>query len=135
VHRVILGGTLRTPSAQADTMQPEQHVGRVLAYHPKTQTAEVEIDEGHLEVGDIVHFQGTDVDFEEAVTSLRHDHEPVRSVHRGQDAELRVRRPVPEGSEVNRVRDPYEDDQAEMLGRFFGRTGPTGEGAGQGETY
>lgn len=116
-------------------MQPERHVGRVRAYHPETKTADVDVDQGHLELGDIVHFQGTDTDFEEAVTALRQDRQPVRSVHEGQSAQIQVRQPVPEGSEVLRVRDPYEDDQAELLGRFFGRTGPTGEGSGQGETF
>jgi translation initiation factor IF-2 len=116
-------------------MQPEEHVGRVQAYHEETQAANVHVDRGHLERGDTIHFRGRDVDFEEAITSLRQDREPVRAVHEGQDAEIWVRRPVPEGSEVTRVRDPYEDQQAVLLGRFFGRTGPTGEGAGQGETF
>lgn len=115
-------------------MQPEEHVGRVESYQPETQTANVRIDRGHVEIGDIVHFQGSDTDFEEAVTSLRQDRQPVQAVHEDQRAEIRVREPVQEGSEVLLVQDPYRDDQAEMLGSFFGRTGPTGEGAGQGET-
>jgi translation elongation factor EF-1alpha len=115
-------------------MEPEEHVGRVESYQPETQAANVHVDAGHLEMGDIVHFQGTDADFEEAVTSLRRDRQPVQEAHEGEDVEIWVRHPVSEGTEVRRVRDPYEEDQAEMLGRFFGRTGPTGEGAGQGET-
>lgn len=116
-------------------MQPEEHAGRVRAYHPETRTADIHVENGHLELGDVLHFQGTDVDFEEALTALRQDHEPVQAVHAGQDAQIHVRQPVPEGSEVRRVKDPYEDRQAEMLGQFFGRTGPTDEGAGQGETF
>lgn len=116
-------------------MDPEEHVGRVRAYHPETQAADIHVDHGHLERGDIVHFRGRDTDFEEAVTSLRQDRQPVEAVHEGQDAEIWVRRPVAEGSEVRRVKDPYRDGQAELLGQFFGRTGPTGEGAGQGETF
>lgn len=116
-------------------MQPEEHVGTVRGYMPETQKANVHIDEGHLEMGDIIHFQGSDTDFEEAVTSLRQDRQPVQSAQAGQDVEIRVRQPVQEGSEVRLVRDPYRDDQAEMLGRFFGRTGPTDEGSGQGETF
>lgn len=116
-------------------MQPEEHVGTVQAYQPETQTANVHVDKGHLEMGDILHFQGSDTDFEEAVTSLRQDRQPVQSVHADQDAEIWVRHPVEEGTEVTLVRDPYRDDQAELLGRFFGRTGPTGEGSGQGETF
>lgn len=115
-------------------MQPEEHVGKVWEYRPETQTANVHIDRGHLEEGDIVHFQGRNTDFEEAVTSIRQDRQPVQAVHEGQDAEIWVRRPVAEGSEVRRVRDPYEDGQAEILGQFFGRVGPTDEGSGQGET-
>lgn len=116
-------------------MQPEEHVGRVRRYRPEIQAANVQVERGHLELGDIVHFRGRDVDFEEAVTSIRQNRQPVQAVHEGQRADIWVRRPVPEGSEVTRVKDPYEDRQAELLGRFFGRTGPTGEGAGQGETF
>lgn len=116
-------------------MQPEEHVGRVQGYRPETQAANVHVERGHLELGDIVHFEGRDTDFEEAITSLRQNRQPVQAVHEGQEAEIWVRRPVAEGSEVRRVKDPYEDGQAEILGQFFGRVGPTGEGAGQGETW
>lgn len=115
-------------------MDTEEHVGRVREYRHETQAANVQVEHGHLELGDVLHFHGHDVDFEEAITSMRQDRQPVQAVHEGQSADIWVRRPVPEGSEVRRVKDPYEDGQAELLGRFFGRTGPTGEGAGQGET-
>jgi len=102
-------------------MQPEEHVGTVRSYSPETQMANVRVDKGHLELGDVVHFQGTDADFEEAVTALRQNREPVESADEGQEAEVRVRHPVSEGTEVRLVRDPYEDDRAELLGQFFGR--------------
>lgn len=116
-------------------MQTEEHVGRVMEYRPTIQTALVHIDHDHLEIGDVVHYRGEGTDHEEALTSIRQNREPVQAVHKGQDADVRVQRPVPEGAEVLRVRDPYRDEQAELLGGFFGRTGPTGEGSGQGETF
>lgn len=116
-------------------MQTEEHVGRVMEYRSTVKTAAIHVDREHLEIGDVVHFRGEGIDHEEPVTSLRQNREPVQAVHTGQDADMVVQEPVPEGTEVLRVKDPYEDSQAELLGGFFGRTGPTGEGSGQGETF
>lgn len=100
-------------------MDTEERVGEVTEFYPKASAAAVHIDEGQLQEGDVIHFQGPNTELEEPIESLEIDHEKVREVHEGQDAGIWVRQPVEEGAEVFRVNDPYQDDQAELLGSFM----------------
>jgi translation elongation factor EF-Tu-like GTPase len=100
-------------------MDTEEHVGEVTDYYENSHAAAVHVDEGRLEVGDIVHFKGPHTELEEPVESLEINHHKVDAVHEGQDAGIWVRQPVEKGAEVLLVNDPYEDDQAELLGDFM----------------
>lgn len=100
-------------------MDTEERVGEVKKYYPKASAAAVHIEEGHLQEGDVVHFRGPRTELEEPIESLEIDHQKVREVHEGQDAGIWVRQPVEEGAEVLLVNDPYQDEQAELLGSFM----------------
>lgn len=100
-------------------MDTEEHVGKVTEYYPNSHAAAVHIDEGHLEVGDVIHFRGEETELEEPIESLEINHHKVEAAHQGQDAGIWVRRPVEEGAEVLRVNDPYEEEQADLLGSFM----------------
>lgn len=106
-------------------MQPEEVIGHVEAYDPEAQRAILRLDEGQLHAGDLLHFRGSERNFEEAAA-------PVNRRPSGEGpgrAEVRVRHPVEEGTPVRRVRFPYQDNQAELLDRFFDRV--QGSGAGR----
>lgn len=77
----------------------EKPVGKVEHYYPKVQAAAVKLS-GNVKVGDRVHIVGHGDDFQETVTSLQLDHQPIREGRPGQSVGLWVKERVHEGDDV-----------------------------------
>lgn len=100
-------------------MLTEEHVGIVKHYYPKVHAASVEIEHGGLKLGDTIHFKGPHGEYEERISSMELDHEPIEMAREGQEVGIEVPVEVEEGAEVLLVRDPYEGAQADLLRRVF----------------
>ena len=78
---------------------PERRVGKVEHYYPKVSAAAVRLTR-KVKLGDKVHIVGHGDDFEEKVTSLQLDHEPIEEGRPGQSIGLWVKDRVHEGDDV-----------------------------------
>jgi putative protease len=78
---------------------PERRVGKVEHYYPKVSAAAVRLTR-KVKLGDRVHIVGHGDDFEEKVTSLQLDHEPIEEGRPGQSIGLWVKDRVHEGDDV-----------------------------------
>lgn len=102
-------------------MDAEEPIGRIVRYEPEEGRARVFVEHGPLKAGDLLRFEGADSDFAEAVHSLERDQEPVLAVEEGREADVWIRRPVEEGTQVRRMKAPYVDEDVELTDRLFGR--------------
>ncbi|MDY6838172.1 MAG: EF-Tu/IF-2/RF-3 family GTPase [Thermodesulfobacteriota bacterium] len=82
----------------------EEKVGKVQKFFAKPSVAAVEITAGVLRVGDVVHFKGHTTDFEETITSMQIDNQPVEEARPGDLLGIKVRERVREHDTVSKVR-------------------------------
>jgi len=82
----------------------EEKVGKVQKFFAKPSVAAVEITAGVLRVGDVVHFKGHTTDFEETITSMQIDNQPVEEARPGDLLGIEVRERVREHDTVSKVR-------------------------------
>ena len=78
---------------------PERSVGKVEHYYPKVNAAAVRLTR-KVKLGDRVHIVGHGDDFQEEVTSLQLDHQPIEEGKPGQSIGLWVKDRVHEGDDV-----------------------------------
>jgi putative protease len=78
---------------------PERRVGKVEHYYPKVSAAAVRLSK-KVKLGDRVHIVGHGDDFEEKVTSIQLDHQPIQEGKPGQSIGLWVKDRVHEGDDV-----------------------------------
>lgn len=78
---------------------PERRAGKVEHYYPKVSAAAVRLSR-KVKLGDRVHIVGHGDDFEEKVTSLQLDHQPIEEGQPGQSIGLWVKDRVHEGDDV-----------------------------------
>lgn len=72
-------------------------IGKVVHYFDKIQVAVIRVDKGKLSVGDTVTFQRGDEEVTEVIESMEVDHQPVKSISKGQEAGVKVSAPLKEG--------------------------------------
>ena len=80
----------------------EVFVGTVSHYFAQPQVGAVELQTG-LHVGDLLHFRGRTTDFEQTVSSMQIDHEPVEEAGPGSSVGIKVVERVREGDEIYKV--------------------------------
>lgn len=68
----------------------EEQVGKVFKYFKKPSVAALEIENGKLESGDKVRFEGENTDFEQEIRSMEIDGEEVKEVGPGDQVGLKV---------------------------------------------
>lgn len=68
----------------------EKEVGKVFKYFKKPGVAALEIQDGKIEVGDKVRFEGEHTDFEQEIESMEIDGESVEMVKEGDEVGLKV---------------------------------------------
>jgi translation elongation factor EF-1alpha len=74
-------------------------IGEVTHYFGNIGVAVLKLRD-KLEVGDRIYFQGHTTDFDQIVTSMEIDHQPVTSVKPGDDFALKVHQKVRNGDTV-----------------------------------
>ncbi|MBW2000035.1 MAG: translation elongation factor-like protein [Deltaproteobacteria bacterium] len=82
---------------------PEQKVGVVVKYFSKPGVAAIEITEGSVKKGDVLHYKGHTTDFVEPVQSMEIDRNPIEEAKVGDMVGIKVGDRVREGDQVYRV--------------------------------
>ena len=77
----------------------EKEIGKVTHFFDKISVAVVKLS-GALKAGDKVHFVSGSVDFEDSVSSMQVDKEPVKQGKKGDEVAIKVAQPVREGVKV-----------------------------------
>lgn len=72
----------------------EIKVGQVTHYFSKAEVAAIKMTDGELHIGDTIHIKGHTTDFEQEVSSLQIEHQPMEVVKAGDDIGIKVKEPV-----------------------------------------
>jgi putative protease len=81
----------------------EKKVGRVEKFFAKPSVAAIEVTAGALRIGDKLHFKGHTTDFEETVTSMQVENQPIEEAKPGDLVGIQVKERVRENDTVFRV--------------------------------
>ncbi|UCG80672.1 MAG: hypothetical protein JSV60_12135 [Desulfobacterales bacterium] len=81
----------------------EEKVGRVQKYFAKPSVAALEVTAGVLRVGDRLHFKGHTTDFEETITSMQIEREPIEEAKPGDLIGVKVKERVRENDLVYKI--------------------------------
>jgi hypothetical protein len=81
----------------------ETPVGHVTHYYSHLNVGIIELTEGDLNMGDIIHIRGKHTDFTQRVNSLQIEHENVAHADKGTFVGIMVREKVREHDQVFKV--------------------------------
>ena len=81
----------------------EEKIGIVSNYFSKISVAAVEIADGTVSVGDILHFLGHTTDFDSTVHSMQIEHKFVTEAKKGDSVGVKVPEKVREGDKVYKI--------------------------------
>jgi putative protease len=90
------------PASRRCAME-EEKVGRVEKFFAKPGVAAIEVTAGTLKIGDKLHFKGHTTDFEETVTSMQVENQPIEEARPGDLVGIQVKERVRENDTVFRV--------------------------------
>jgi putative protease len=76
-----------------------ERIGEVTHYYNKISVAVVKLSQD-LKVGDSVHFLGRHTDFQQEITSMQIEHQPLTEVKAGDEVALKVKQRVRRGDAV-----------------------------------
>jgi translation initiation factor IF-2 len=110
-HIIDADGSARRPmkrrhggtESQGRCKVGEEMVGKVQKFFAKPSVAAIEITAGVLRVGDTLHFRGHTTDFEQTITSMQVNNEPVEEAQSGDLIGVQVNARVREHDVVYRV--------------------------------
>ena len=90
------------PKAKAPPVNKikRQAVGEVTHYFSKVKAAVIKIKKGPVNTGDIIYIKGHTTDFEQKISSMQIDCQPVNKASRGKEVGVRVKRRVRVGDVV-----------------------------------
>ena len=72
----------------------EIKVGQVIHYFSKAEAAAIKMTDGELHTGDTIHIKGHTTDFEQEVSSIQIENQPMEVVKAGDDIGIKVKEPV-----------------------------------------
>ena len=81
----------------------EEKVGRGEKFFAKPSVAAIEVTAGTLKIGDKLHFKGHTTDFEETITSMQVENQPIEEARPGDLVGIQVKERVRENDTVFRV--------------------------------
>ena len=81
----------------------EENVGKVQKFFAKPSVAAIEVIAGVLKIGDKLHFKGHTTDFEDTITSMQVDNEPIEEAKQGDLIGIRVKERVRENDTVYKI--------------------------------
>ncbi|MGH7824268.1 MAG: translation elongation factor-like protein [Candidatus Binatia bacterium] len=74
--------------------------GRISHYYPRMGVGIIELTEGELNLGQVVHINGKHTDFSQPVDSIQIDHQNVMHADRGTTIGIKVKDRVRENDQV-----------------------------------
>ncbi|MBI2065559.1 MAG: hypothetical protein HYT68_00600 [Candidatus Zambryskibacteria bacterium] len=83
-------------------MAKDNSVGKVVHWYDKIGVAVVKLNKG-LKIGDSIKVKHGDEEFEESVSSMQLNHEPVKSGKKDNEVAIKLSRKAREGSEIHLV--------------------------------
>ncbi|MGD8812949.1 MAG: hypothetical protein PVI78_00580 [Anaerolineales bacterium] len=83
-------------------MTDGERVGEVIHFYGKISVGVLRCAK-ELHVGDVVHFLGRHTDFEQEITSMQIEHEPVEKVAAGGEVAIKVKQRVRRGDKIFRT--------------------------------
>lgn len=83
---------------------PGIQIGEITHYFNRIGVAVVSLT-GDLRVGDVIHILGRSTDFQQPVTSLQVEHQPIQEARAGQEVAMKVSRPVRPRDKIYKVID------------------------------
>ena len=81
----------------------EEKVGRVQKFFAKPSVAAIEVTAGVLRIGDKLHFKGHTSDFEDTITSMQIEREPIEEAKPGDLIGIQVKERVRENDIVYKI--------------------------------
>ncbi len=81
----------------------ETKIGTVIHYFGHLNVATVDITDGELRTGDMIHFKGHSTDFQQTVESIQIEHEQVNVAKPGNSVGIQVVEKAREHDEVYKV--------------------------------
>ncbi len=81
----------------------EKLIGRITHYYSHLSVGIIELTEGELKVGDVIHVRGTHTDFTQTVESIQVVHQSVSHAEKRRSAGIKVKDKVREHDQVFRV--------------------------------
>lgn len=78
----------------------EKLVGKVTHYFGKIGVAVVKLHKGGLKLGDKIHIKGAHDDFEQIVSSMQIDHQPVKAGKKGDEVAIKIEAKAHDNDEV-----------------------------------
>lgn len=81
----------------------EEKVGKVQKFFAKPNVAAIEVIAGVLKIGDKLHFKGHTTDFEDTITSMHVENEPIEEAKQGDLIGIRVKERVRENDTVYKI--------------------------------
>jgi len=82
---------------------PEEEIGVIVQFFAKPSVAALELTQGGIKVGDVLHYQGHTTDFMEQVASMQIDNNAVEEAKVGDLVGIKVKERVRENDKVYRV--------------------------------
>jgi len=82
---------------------PEEQVGVVVKFFARPSVAAIEVTNGSIKKGDVLHFKGATTDFIEEVTSMEIDNKPVDEANIGDLIGIKVKERVRPKDKVYKV--------------------------------
>jgi translation initiation factor IF-2 len=81
----------------------EEKIGIVEHFFTNVGVAAIKITNGHIKIGDTIHFVGTHTDFTQKIDSMQINRNPVESVKAGDDVGIKTKDRVRENDVVYKV--------------------------------
>jgi translation initiation factor IF-2 len=82
---------------------PEEEIGVIVKFFAKPSVAALEVTSGSVAVGDVLKYNGHTTDFEQEITSMEVDNQPVQEAKAGDLVGIQVKERVREGDKVYKV--------------------------------
>ena len=79
---------------------PEEQVGVIVKFFAKPSVAAIEVTSGGIKKGDVLIYRGHTTDFEEEITSMEIDNQPVDEAKVGDLVGVKVKERVRENDKV-----------------------------------
>jgi hypothetical protein len=82
----------------------EARVGRIVHYYPRINVGIVELTDGEINLGDVIHVQGKRTNLVQPVDSLQIDHQNINHADKGRRVGIKVKDKVRNRDQVGVAR-------------------------------